>query len=141
MLEVLASLQVRSLADKARAAREARDRMLTGVREKAFGEQKPARGEHNPAAEIGLDVLPEADTHRTALIKALSELPQAALRELWALTLIGRGDYGLSEWDQALQEAKRLREIDVSRFMEQADLHDHLMKAAYELDRAYGQAS
>ena len=140
MLEMLASLQVRSLADKARAAREARDQMLRGVREERFGEQRPARGAHNPAAEIGLDLLPETDPNRTALVQALTEFPQAVLRELWALMLIGRGDYGLTEWDEALLEAKRLRELDVGMFLEQPDLHEHLMKATYELERAYGQA-
>lgn len=138
MLEALASLQIKSLADKARALREARDRMLTSVREEAFGEPEPARGAHNPAGEIGLNVLPETDPHRTALVEALSELPPAALRELWALMLVGRGDYGLSEWDQALAEARRLQGLKVSLFLEQADLHNHLMKAAYEIERAYG---
>jgi hypothetical protein len=138
MLEWLATVEVRTLADKACAARKARDRMLAGVRDMAFGEPKPARGEHNPAAAMGLNALPESDPHRRALVDALSALPPPARRELWALVLIGRGDYGLKDWDRAISEANRLSDTDASLFLEHADLHEHLMKAVYEIERTSG---
>ena len=138
MLEWLASVEVRALASKARAAREARDRVLPGIRDAAFGEPKPARGEHNPAAAMGLDALLESDPHRRALAEALSALPPPARRELWALVLIGRGDYGLKDWDRAISEANRLSDTDASLFLEHADLHEHLMKAVYEIERTSG---
>ena len=138
MLEWLASVEVRALADKARAARDARDRVLAGVRDAVLGEPKPARGEHNPAAAMGLDALFESDPHRRALAEALSALPPPARRELWALVLIGRGDYGLKDWDRAISEANRLSDTDASLFLEHADLHEHLMKAVYEIERTSG---
>ena len=135
MLEKIAMLQVRALADQAFAAREARDRILTGVRDAAFGEQTPARGAHNPTAALGFDTLPETDPHRRALEKALSAFPVSARRELWAFVLIGRGEYALKDWERAMADVNRLPDVSVSLFMEQADLHECLTKAIYELER------
>jgi hypothetical protein len=49
--------------------------------------------------------------------------------------LAGRGDYGLGDWERAMSEANRLSDIDASFFIEQPDLHEHLMKGVYELER------
>jgi hypothetical protein len=141
MLEMLASVQARALAEKARAARESLDRMLAGVRETQLAEPRPLRGEHDPLADLGFDALPEDDPHRRALFEALSAMPLRALRELWALVLIGRGDYALKDWPQALSDAMQLPVIDPGLFMEQVDLHEYLMKAVYELERTYGVES
>jgi len=135
MLEKIASLQIRAVADRALAAREARDRILSGVRDAAFGEQRPARGAHNPAAALGLDTLSETEPHRKALEAALSAFPAPARRELWALVLVGRGEYALKDWERAMSDVNRLPDIGVGMFMEQADLHECLMKAVYELER------
>jgi hypothetical protein len=136
MLECLASVQVRALADKARAAQDAAERLLHGIRDASVGEPKPARRRPDQGPAIRLDSLAENDPHRRALAESLSALPLLARRELWALVLIGRGDYGLSDWERAMSEANRLSDIDASFFIEQADLHEHLMKGAYELERA-----
>ena len=128
-------MQLRALADKAAAVRKVRDRELSAIRNDAFGEEKPARGEHNPSAELGLDVVPKDHPARVALEKALSALPPGALRELWAVTLVARGEYALNDWDRAMAEAMRRTELDASQFMGMADLHDHLMKAVYEIER------
>jgi hypothetical protein len=135
MLEALVSVELKALADKARAVREVRDRILTGNRDDAFVEEKPARGVHNPTAELGLNVVPEHDPDRRALENTLSTLPQAALRELWAAVLVGRGDYGIKDWERAMAEANRLSDVGPELFMEVADLHEHLMKVVYELGR------
>ena len=140
MLEQLAAMQVRDLAAKARVARDARDRVLAHVREEAFHEPKPERTGHDPAADSGVNVIPEANPERLALAKALSALPASALRELWALMLIGQGDYGLKDWQRAITEANRILDLDANMFMEQPDLHEHLMKAVYEIERAPGAA-
>lgn len=138
MLEKLASLSVKAIADKARAARDARDRILAGVRDEDIEEPQPARGEHNPTAALGLNVLPESDSDRQELEDALTALPPPVLHELWALVLVGRGDYGLKDWDRALAEAERLPDIDERLFLDQADLHELFMKALYELEQTYG---
>jgi len=135
MLEGLALVQVRALADKAQAVRGAAERLLHGVRDAEVGEPKPARRRPDQGPAIRLDLLAESDPHRRAFVESLSALPPLARRELWALVLIGRGDYGLGEWEQAMSEANRLSDIDASFFIEQPDLHEHLMKGVYELER------
>ena len=136
MLECLASVEIRALADKARAARDAAERLLHGVHDAEVGEPKPARRRPDQGPAIRLDLLAESDPHRRALVESLSALPPMARRELWALVLIGRGDYGLRDWERAMSEANRLSDIDASFFIEQPDLHEHLMKGVYELERA-----
>lgn len=135
MLERIAVEELRALADKASAVRDVRDRILTGVRDEALAEQKPARGPHNPSAELGLDLVPETDPARRALEEALSGLSPPALRELWAVVLVGRGDYAVKDWEQAVAEANRLRDVGTGLFMGMADLHEYLMKVVYELER------
>jgi hypothetical protein len=85
MLEGIAVAQIRRIAELARAARDARDRMLTPVGEADFGEPKVARGVHDPAAAFGLDPLPEDHPSRVALREAIAALPRAAQDELRAL--------------------------------------------------------
>lgn len=135
MLENLACLQLKAFAAKARAVRKARDRILTRVRDDSLAEQKPARGAHDPAAELGLAVVPEDDPNRKALEAEISAMSDAVRRELWAATLIGRGDYGVKDWDRALGEAQRLTEVGPDLFLGVADLDDHLMKTVYEVER------
>lgn len=141
MLEKLASLSIRDLAEKARVARDARDRLIASVRDEDYEEPLPMRGERNPTAALGLYVLPESDASRRALEDALVAFPAPVLRELWALILIGRGDYGLKDWDRASAEAERLVDIDERLFLEQADLHEFLMKALFELEQSYSVPS
>jgi hypothetical protein len=135
MFQALASNEVKALAAKARAVREARDRALSSIRDRTFAEPTPARGVHNPAADLGLDVLPKDEPSRKALEDSLAALPPSARRELWALVLVGRGDYAAKDWERAMAEASRLPDVGVSQFMEVADLHECLAKASYELER------
>ena len=102
MLERTAVAQIRPIAELARAARDARDRMLAPVGEADFGEPKVARGVHDPAAAFGLDPLPEDHPSRVALREAIAALPRAAPDELRALDLVGRGDFGAREWERAV---------------------------------------
>jgi len=135
MLQALASNEVKALAAKARAVRAARDRALSGIRNRTFAEPPPARGVHNPGADLGLDVLPKDEPSRKALEDALAALAPSARRELWALVLVGRGDYGAKDWERAMAEASRLPDVGPDQFMEVADLHEHLVKAVYELEQ------
>jgi hypothetical protein len=133
MLERIAVAQIRRIAELARAARDARDRMLTPVGEADFGEPKVARGVHHPAAAFGLDPLPEDHPSRVALREAIAALPRAAQDELRALVLVGRGDFGARERERAVAEASGAPDAPLDFLTGQADLHELLEKGLYEL--------
>lgn len=137
MLDRLGAEQVKRVAALARAARLARDRMLDKVSGDQFGEPKPARGEHNPSAALGLDPLSPDHPAYAALQAALDELPPAARDELRALTWIGRGDYARKEWERAVADANAaLGTGTTDPLLAQADLDVHLTKGLYELGLA-----
>jgi hypothetical protein len=133
MLERIAVAQIRRIAELARAARDARDRMLTPVGEADFGEPKVARGVHHPAAAFGLDPLPEDHPSRVALREAIAALPRAAQDELRALVLVGRGDFGARERERAVAEASGAPDAPLDFLTGQPDLHELLEKGLYEL--------
>jgi hypothetical protein len=93
MLNVPEILEARHIAGLAEAARAARDRALEKVRETELGEPPPARGEHNPAGSLGLEALPPDDPARLALRDAIAELAPETRMKLWALMMVGRGEY------------------------------------------------
>lgn len=137
MLHELEILEAKHIAELAAEARDARDRLLESVPEADLGEPQPARGEHNPAGSLGFDALPSDEPSRSALREAIEQLPPAVLRKIWALTLIGRGDYAAKDWDQAMAEAVPASDASlIDSLMTQADLHDYLMKGLYELKLA-----
>lgn len=129
--------EVRHIAGLANAVRVARDHLLDKVRDESVSEPKPARGEHNPMAALGLDPL-EADHAATqALREAIEALPSDARWELRAMAQMGQGDYAAKDLEQAVADAStRPDDVIVGALMEQADLHEYLMKALYELKLA-----
>jgi hypothetical protein len=134
MLEKINVAEVKHIAEMAKAARGARDQMLDKVRDEDLGEPKPARGEHNPAAGLGLDPLPQDHPVRAALREAITSLSSSARSELRALLSIGQGDYAAKDWEQAVADASMVRdEITIGIMMDEADLHQRLMKGLYEL--------
>lgn len=133
MLERIALAQVRHIAELARAARDARDRMLSAVGEAELGEPKVARGWHDPAARLGFDPLPEDHPTRVALRDAIDALPRDAQDEIRALVLIGRGDFGAKEWQRAVAEASAASDAPVDFLTGHANLHEYLEKGLYEI--------
>lgn len=134
MLEKINVAEVKHIAEMAKAAREARDQMLDKIRAEDLDEPKPAKGEHAPAGGLGLDPLPPDHPVRNALLVAVSSLSASARRELQALLSIGQGDYAAKDWEQALADAASTSDEDtIGILMEEADLHDYLMKALHEL--------
>lgn len=134
MLEQIAVKTVKEIAELAKAARSARDRMLDKVPDEALGQPTPARGAHNPAAGLGLDPLPSDHAARTALREAITSLSPAARRELRVLMWIGRGEYAKDDWRKALSVAATATDdVTLGALMDQADLHDCLIKGLYEL--------
>jgi len=134
MLESITVKQVKQIADLANKARLASDRALVELPERDLGGPKLARGEHNPAAAIGLDPLPADHPARIALRNAVAALSDEGRAELLALIWVGRGEYGFKDWQQALSAATATRPAaDPASLTEQADLHELLTKGLYEL--------
>jgi hypothetical protein len=134
MLSKITVAEVKHVAEMAKAAREARDQILDKIRNEDLGEPTPGKGEHDPAGWLGLDPLPADHPVRAALQDAVAALTASARSELQALLSIGRGDYAAKDWEQAVADATTVRDdVTIAMLLEEADLHQYLMKALYEL--------
>ncbi len=132
MLKALNPEQVRFIALLAKTARAQRDSFLGKV-EDGLVESKPARGEHDPTAELGFEPVPERSPQIAALREAIAGLTAAGRSELFALMRIGQGDLAAQKFYRGIGEAATLGDETVTAsLMENPDLHDHLMKALYE---------
>ena len=133
MLKSLNVDQARFVAILAKTARTQRDALLGNVAEDDLGGLQPGRGEHNPTAALGFEPLPPEAAQTTALRDAIATLSPAARSELYTLMRIGQGDLAANKWHRGLSEAETLGEMAVSAaLIEDADLHDHLLKGLYE---------
>ena len=134
MLQELSADQARQIADLAKTARAARDVILDNVPEEDLGVPKSARGEHNPAGTLGFDPLLLDDPALIELRAAVCALVPAARAELFVLMRMGQGDFAICDWDRGLSEAALLGDDTIlAALTEDADLHEHLSKALYEL--------
>jgi Protein of unknown function (DUF3775) len=134
MLKDLSVDQVRSLALLAKAARTQRDTMLGHIPDGDLNGTKAARGERNPTAALGYDPLPAQDSHLAALRNALNALTATERSELYALMCIGQGHLAAKDWHQGVDEASSLGDNTVTAvLLEDPDLHDHVLKALYEV--------
>jgi hypothetical protein len=137
MLKELSAAQARFVATLAKAARAQRDALLGNVAEDELDGTIPARGEHNPTAELGLEPQPPGASQTAALQEAIATLTPAARFELYALMRIGQGHLATKKWHRGLSEAGLLgEEIVTAAIMENPDLHDHIMKGLYETNLA-----
>ena len=135
MLKALNTNQVRFIALLAKEGRIARDELLGNVGEDqlGFAEVKPARGEHNPTAALGFAPLAPDAPQITALRDAVASLSPAGRAELYALMRVGQNQLAIGKWNIGLAEARTLGDETITgSLMEDADLHDHLMKGLYE---------
>jgi hypothetical protein len=124
------------IAALAAAAREARDRMLTKVRDSELSELSPVRSAHNsdPEDVLGFAVLPDDEPALKRLREGIGLLPAQMRRTLWAVMQIGTGDYASGDWDAVRQEADNLSDQRISiDLADDPDLHDKMMKGLYEL--------
>lgn len=137
MLTQLTSNQARFIALLAETARAQRDELLGNVAERELGGSEPARGEHNPTAELGYEPLAPDSEQMTALREAIGALSSGARVELYILMRIGQGDLTAHKWDRGALEAGMLGESTIiATLMEDADLHDHLLKGLFEAQAA-----
>jgi hypothetical protein len=133
MLKELNRDQAQFVAVLAKAARMQRDAAIAGVREADLTETKPARGEHNPTADLAFVALPEDASQLTMLREAVDGLTPAGRSELYALMRVGQGELAAKKWNRGLTEALTLGDDTVTAsLLEDPDLHDHLMKGLYE---------
>jgi hypothetical protein len=135
MLKELNVDQARFVALLAKAARTQRDDVLGNVAEEDLSDLKAARGEHNPAATLGFDPVRANASQTAALREAVASLSPTARAELYTLMRIGQRDLAAAKWHRGISEAALLgNETIVAAMLEDADLHDHLMKGLYEAD-------
>ena len=115
-------------------ARAQRDALLGNVAEDDLDGPTPARGEHNPTAELGVEPLPaDASKPAAALCEAINSLSEPARRELYALMRIGQGHLAAKKWDRGLSEAEMLGDnVITAAIIDDPDLHDHVTKGLYE---------
>jgi len=133
MLKELNRDQAHFVAVLAKAARMQRDAFIARVPEDDLADTKPARGEHNPTADLGFTAFPEDASQVVALREAIDTLSSAGRSELYALMRIGQGELAAQKWHRGLVEAANLGDATVTAaLIEDPDLHDHLMKGLYE---------
>ncbi|MGO9135103.1 MAG: DUF3775 domain-containing protein [Methylovirgula sp.] len=137
MLTHLSQDQARFIALLAKAARTQRDMFLGNVAEADLGGTMPARGEHNPTAELGFEPLPPDAEQLSHLRTAIAALKPEARVELYTLMRIGQGDLAAEKWHRGVSEAEFLGEATMTAaLMGDADLHDHIDKGLYESEAA-----
>lgn len=137
MLKALSPDRARFIALLANAARMQRDERLGNVAEKDLAEVKPARGDHNPTADLGFTPLPPDAPQIKALHDAIAGLSPAERSELYALMRVGQGDLAIRKWYRGIAEAEQLGDETVTAsLIEDPDLHDHLAKGLYEAKAA-----
>jgi hypothetical protein len=138
MLKDLTVDQARFVALLARAARAQRDALLGNVADDDLAKElNPARGEHNPTAALGFEPLPPSAPQTVALQEAIATLSPMARSELYTLARIGQGDLAAKKWHHGLSEASLLGDETIAAaIVEDADLHDHIMKGLYEAELA-----
>lgn len=134
MLKELSAERARFVSLLAKAAREERDAFLAKVPERDMNGILPAKGEHNPAAELGFDELPPEPSQAGQLREAIATLSPGARSELYVLMRIGQGHLAAKDWQRGLGEAAALGEkAAAAAIFDDPDLHDHLVKGLYEL--------
>lgn len=134
MLKNISVSEVRHIAGLANAVRSSRDDLIDKIRDEAVADFKPARGEHNPTAVLGLDPLEAHHPATRALREAIEALPAVARWELRAMIWVAQGDYAANDFESAVADASAMPDdITIGAIMEQPDLHEYLMKALYEM--------
>jgi len=89
----------------------------------------------NPTDDESVDALefgPSDDTRRE-LISAIHDLNDDEQADLIALIFIGRGDFTLSEWNEARQEAGQIGRQHILRFVTEIPLvSDYLQEGLFQ---------
>jgi hypothetical protein len=134
MLKDLHVDQARFIALLAKNARMQRDALIGHAADDGLDGGTPARGEHNPTVELGVEPLPpDAAQPAATLGEAITTLPEPARRELYALMRIGQGHLAAKTWHRGVSEAETLGDsATTAAIIDDPDLHDHIMKGLYQ---------
>lgn len=136
MFSLLEVAQVQRIAELARKAGDAHRQLIGGLHDIDLGDQPLERGSRNPTDLDSLSVLEKTTKlgEITQLRAAIDALPPDARHELKAVMLIGRGDFAVGQWDQAMDEAARTAPSgDADYLAERLNLHQYLTKALYAM--------
>jgi hypothetical protein len=135
MLKHLSVEKARFISFVANIARMQRDAMLGNVAERDLGGLTPARGEHNPMVDLGVEPLPDDIARPSAKLReAVNSLSELARRELYTLMRIGQGHLAAKKWRQGLSDAELLGDSAVAAaVVDDPDLHDHISKGLYAI--------
>jgi hypothetical protein len=133
MLRNITPKQVHLIAQRAKAARDARDALLHGADE-IVSEPHPAKGEAERMGTGGFDIMPAGNPAVAALRDEIAGLEPAARSELFALMRIGQSDLAAGDWERLLSEAAILGDERVGGILaDDIDLQSHLAKGLYEI--------
>lgn len=133
MLETITPAEIREIAALAKRAREAQQKLLDKLRMVDPNDDgKLIEQEITSSTEV-LD--PTLDNRPLAELKArLAALDDEARHELLAVVMIGRGLYGPTEWEKALDDARAQHRADeIERIAETLGLDEWLAKGLFEL--------
>jgi hypothetical protein len=135
MLKTLSKRQVKTIADLARDAREARDQLLRGVGDEATGEPEQVRGERDRIPAGGLEDVPgDRNAAVRALREAIEALDPEARFELFALMRIGQGELAAGDWGAGLDEAEGFGDQGLEdQLADDIDLQTHLDRGLYAI--------
>jgi hypothetical protein len=136
MMRKLNQTQAFFIALLAQAARIRRDELLRDIPEDALSDTKSSRGAHNPTASLGFEPLPPDAEQLAALRDAIATLTAGGREELYTLARVGQGDLAPRDWDRGLADAALLGEQASAALLDDPDLHDHLLKGLYSVERA-----
>jgi len=137
MLRDLKLSQIQLIVLLSKAASQERNAVMRKISHHETGEPGAAHGEHNEVGSLGLEILGDNSRQIVALRREIEKLPFAARHELYAVMRIGQSGFAPRDWDQAIDEATRLGVSSITgTLLDDAELHDHLTKALYEMGLA-----
>ncbi|HEY5206242.1 MAG TPA: DUF3775 domain-containing protein [Roseiarcus sp.] len=101
-------------------------------------ETDPGSGS-NPSDDNSVDALEfgPSDNTRHELVSAIHDLNDDEQRDLIALILLGRGDFGLGEWTEARQAAAEIGRERTPRYVSEIPLvSDYLQDGLSQFDQS-----
>jgi hypothetical protein len=134
MLDAISSAEIHDIAELAKAARAAQDRLLNKMRVvDKFEDGKELTGQASETLDA-LDATLDNEKLRN-LRQRIEDLSEDARLELAAVMLVGRGDFAAQQWDEAVTEARQRPDAsDPDSLSLKPDLAEYLGKGLFQLD-------
>lgn len=114
------------------------------IKARELGEKVPATDPDsgsNPGDDLEVDVLEDSadDTVREELAALVNSLNDDEQLDLISLIWLGRGDFALSDWDEARLAAADIGRERISRYVAEMPLvSDHLQEALSQFGQSLG---